>query len=151
MGDSPLKSAHPSAQQASSCEFANSIRIDAPVRSRSELSFTADGNLYCSFLLKNGLLSYKTSGHGNLSEDLPTRNWGESSDTEAVHAHFCPNIEPIYQSSKQIKDDQLAGKIALLISHVVSWTLHIFPEATFLTSCSTLRRIIGSFAGEKEV
>src|SRR6266516_2240509 len=68
----------------------------ATMRSRSRLSLTADGNLYCGFLLKNGLFSCKTSGHGNLSEPSSTKNLGESSDTEAIHAHFCPNIEPIY-------------------------------------------------------
>ncbi len=31
-----------------------------------------------------------------MSEPSPTKNLGESSDTEAIHAHFCPNIEPIY-------------------------------------------------------
>src|SRR5712692_6649319 len=69
----------------------------ATIGSRSGLSLTADGNLYCSFLLKNVLSSCKTSDHGNLSEPSPTKNLGESSDTEAIHAHFCPNIEPIYQ------------------------------------------------------
>ena len=53
----------------------------ATIRSRSGLSFTADGNLYCSFLLKNGLLPCKTPDLGNLSEDSPTKNLGESSDT----------------------------------------------------------------------
>jgi len=32
MGDSPLKSAHPSAQQASSCEFANSIHCSSEAK-----------------------------------------------------------------------------------------------------------------------
>jgi len=32
-----------------------------------------------------------------VSEDSPTKNLGESSDTQALHAHFCPNIHPIYQ------------------------------------------------------
>ena len=67
----------------------------ATIRSQSGLSLTGDGNLYCSFLLKNGLLSCKTSGHGNLSEPSSTKNLGEYSDTKAVHAHFCPNIEPM--------------------------------------------------------
>jgi hypothetical protein len=74
----------------------------ATIRSRSGLSFTTDGNLYCSFLLKNGLLSCKTSGYGNLSEPSSTKNWGEYSDTKAVHAHFCPNIHPIYQFSSML-------------------------------------------------
>ena len=80
----------------------------ATIGFRSGLSFTADGNLYCSFLLKNGLLSCKTSDLGNLSEDSPMKNLGESSDTEAVHAHFCPNIEPIYQQLvKSTKSEQV--------------------------------------------
>jgi hypothetical protein len=69
----------------------------AMIRSRSGLSFTADGNLYCSFLLKNGLLPCKTLDFGNLSEYSPTKKLGEYSNTEAIHAHFCPNIDPIYQ------------------------------------------------------
>src|SRR5436190_21007366 len=72
----------------------------APIRSQSGLSLTGDGNLYCSFLLKSSLLSCKTSSSGNLSEPSSTKNLGESSDTEAIHAHFCPNIEPIYHSGR---------------------------------------------------
>jgi hypothetical protein len=34
----------------------------------------------------------------------------------------------------------------ILISHVVSWTLHILTEAAFLTSSSTIRGIAVSFA-----
>ena len=47
----------------------------ATIRSRSGLSLTADGNSYCSFLLKNDLPSCKTSGHGNLSEFHPWKFW----------------------------------------------------------------------------
>src|SRR5947209_15501603 len=54
----------------------------ATIRPRSGLSLTAGGNLYCSFLLKNGLLSCKTSDLGNLSEDSHMKHLGESSDTE---------------------------------------------------------------------
>ena len=68
----------------------------ATIRSRSGLSLAADGNSYCSFLLKNDLPSCKTSGHGNLSEPSPMKILGESSDTEAIHAHFCPNFHPNY-------------------------------------------------------
>ena len=32
-----------------------------------------------------------------MSEPSPTKNWGEYSDTHAIHAHFCPNFRPIYQ------------------------------------------------------
>ena len=32
-----------------------------------------------------------------VSEPSPTKNLGESSDTQALHAHFCPNFQPIYQ------------------------------------------------------
>src|SRR6266566_1145598 len=68
----------------------------ATIRSRSGLSLTADGNSYCSFLLKNDLPSCKTSAHGHLSEPSPMKILGESSDTEAIHAHFCPNFHPNY-------------------------------------------------------
>jgi len=33
-----------------------------------------------------------------MSEDSALKSWAESSDTEATHAHFCPNIEPIYHN-----------------------------------------------------
>ena len=69
----------------------------ATVRSQSGPSSTADGNLYYIFLLKNGLIFFKISGHGNLFEPSSTKNLGESSDTEAIHAHFCSKIHPIYQ------------------------------------------------------
>src|SRR5213593_5101472 len=32
-----------------------------------------------------------------MSEPSPTKNLGEYSDTQAIHAHFCPNFQPIYQ------------------------------------------------------
>jgi hypothetical protein len=32
-----------------------------------------------------------------VSQSSPTKNLGESSDTQALHAHFCPKIHPIYQ------------------------------------------------------
>jgi hypothetical protein len=31
-----------------------------------------------------------------VSEPSPTKNLGEFSDTQALHAHFCPNFQPIY-------------------------------------------------------
>ena len=31
-----------------------------------------------------------------VSEPSPTKNLGEYSDTQALHAHFCPNFQPIY-------------------------------------------------------
>jgi hypothetical protein len=78
----------------------------ATIRPRSGLGVTAGRNLYYSFQKKTGLLSCKTSGHGNLSEPSLKKNLGESSDTEAIHAHFCPNIGPIYhllEEAKRIK------------------------------------------------
>ena len=35
---------------------------------------------------------------GNLSEPSPTQILGQSSNTQAIHAHFCPSLHPIYQS-----------------------------------------------------
>jgi hypothetical protein len=31
-----------------------------------------------------------------VSEDSPTKNLGESSDAQALHAHFCPIFQPIF-------------------------------------------------------
>src|SRR6266705_2649825 len=31
-----------------------------------------------------------------VSEPSPTKNLGEYSDTQALHAHFCPNFQSIY-------------------------------------------------------
>ena len=50
-----------------------------------------------SFLWKSGLFFSHESDCGNPSEDSSTFFVDESSDTEAVHAHFCSNIHPIYQ------------------------------------------------------
>ena len=41
-----------------------------------------------------------------VSQSSPTKNLGEYSDTQALHAHFCPNIHPIYQQ-------QHADKVAI--------------------------------------
>ncbi|HYU72998.1 MAG TPA: hypothetical protein VEL31_09995, partial [Ktedonobacteraceae bacterium] len=35
-----------------------------------------------------------------VSEPSATKNLGESSDTQALHAHFCPNFQPIYQRER---------------------------------------------------
>src|SRR5579859_7272309 len=37
----------------------------------------------------------------NEFEDLAHRFWAESSNSQALHAHFCSNIDPIYQSDKE--------------------------------------------------
>jgi hypothetical protein len=55
--------------------------------------------IYCIFLLKNHLLSCKTSGYGNLSEPSSMKKLDEYSNTEAIHTHFRPNIHPIYHLS----------------------------------------------------
>jgi hypothetical protein len=34
-----------------------------------------------------------------VSEPSPTKNLGEYSDTQALHAHFCPNFQPIYHKN----------------------------------------------------
>ena len=83
----------------------------ATIRSQSGLSLTGDGNLYCSFLLKSSLLSCKTSSSGNLSEPSSTKNLGEYSDTKAVQAHFCPNIEPIYQKGRHDSEQRIRTNI----------------------------------------
>lgn len=71
--------------------------------SSSRLSETAHGNSSCRFLLKNDLSSCKTSDHGNLFEPSSTKHLGESSNTEAIHAHFCSNIGPIYHKSRSAR------------------------------------------------
>jgi len=35
---------------------------------------------------------------------------GESSDTEAIHAHFCPNLEPIYQANLARQPEQVGPR-----------------------------------------
>jgi WD40 repeat protein len=37
---------------------------------------------------------------GNRVEPSPHRIWAEYSDTQAVHAHFCPNFQPIYHGKR---------------------------------------------------
>jgi hypothetical protein len=39
-----------------------------------------------------------------VSEPSPTKNLGESSDTQAHHAHFCPNFQPIYHEDPKKTD-----------------------------------------------
>jgi len=41
-----------------------------------------------------------------VSEPSPTKNWGESSDTQALHAHFCPNFRPIYHTKLEIEESE---------------------------------------------
>ena len=43
-----------------------------------------------------------------VSEPSATKNLAESSDTQALHAHFCPNFQPIYH---QVNYHLSAGKL----------------------------------------
>ncbi len=52
-----------------------------------------------------------------VSETSPTKNLGEYSDIQALHAHFCPNFQPIYHIFP-ITDKNEAAKTLLV---VVKW------------------------------
>jgi len=47
--------------------------------------------------MKNGVLLADESECGNGVEPWAKHFLAESSDTQALHAHFCPNFQPIYQ------------------------------------------------------
>jgi len=49
-----------------------------------------------SFLLKSDLLLCNTSDNGNHVEPSPTKKLGWMFDTQVVHAHVCPNVQPNY-------------------------------------------------------
>jgi len=61
-----------------------------------------------------------------VSEYSPTKNLGEYSDTQALHAHFCPNFQPIYHLALSFKvavsltEDEALALAAELLSVVAS-------------------------------
>ncbi len=55
-----------------------------------------------------------------VSEPSATKNLGESSDTQALHAHFCPNFQPIYHLALDGLQPDVGHEVLWVIREVLS-------------------------------